>query len=119
MASFVRDLRYAIRGLFQSKGFTIAVVLTLALGIGANTAIFSLVNSLLLRTLPVQQPERLAIVLEDGRPTSWSNPIWEQIRDSDLFDGAFAWEATRFDMSRGGESKPIDGIYASGRSSKF
>jgi predicted permease len=115
MVSPVHDLRYAIRGVARTPGVTVAVLLSLALGIGANTAIFSLVNGLLLRTLPVQEPQRLAILLEDGKPTSWSNPIWEQIRDSDLFDGALAWEATRFDLSRGGESKPIDGIYASGR----
>ena len=54
-----RDVRFAGRALFRSRGFTAVAVLTLAVGIGANTAIFSLVNTLMLRSLPVRQPEQL------------------------------------------------------------
>jgi len=106
------DLRYALRMLAHSRTFTVVAVLSLALGIGANTAIFTLVNSLLLRTLPVHEPERL--VQLDGDSTT--NPIWEQIqsRQQQLFSGATAWSTQRFDLSKGGQAAPVDGLWASG-----
>ena len=77
--------------------FTLVAIGTLALGIGANTALFSIFNGLILRPLPVRDPGRLALLL-DG---SWSYPIWAEIkaRENDLFDGAFAWADERFDLS--------------------
>ena len=87
-------------------------ILSLALGIGANTAIFSMVNGVLLRSLPVRAPERL-VLLKGG---SWTNPIWEQIRSQQttLFDGAVAWGEDRFDLAAGGPSQPVDGLWVSG-----
>jgi predicted permease len=107
------DLRNAVRQIAWHPGFTAIAVLTLALGIGANTALFSIFNSLILRPLPVRDPGRLAL-LADG---SWSYPIWNEIkmRETELFDGAFAWSPQRFDLSAGGQTEPVDGAYVSGR----
>ena len=105
--------RDAYRSLRGAPLVTTLAVVSLTLGIGANTALFSLVNSLILKSLPVREPGQLA-ALQDG---SWTNFIWEEIRarEHDLFDGAFAWSAERFDLSTTGETDPIDGAYASGR----
>ena len=108
-----QDIRIAVRGLRKNPGFTLVAIATLALGIGANTALFSIFNGLILRPLPVRDPGRLALLL-DG---SWSYPVWAEIkaRENDLFDGAFAWANERFDMSRGGQSAFVDGAHVSGR----
>jgi len=92
--------------------------LSLALGIGANTAIFSILDSLMLRALPVREPQHLAIVgsAGDSRGQSWTNPIWEAIRDrQQIVDGAFAWSTTRFNLSQTAQTDFVDGIWASGR----
>ena len=111
------DIRLAFRSLRATPVVTAVAVLSLALGIGANTAIFSLVNSLLLRALPVTEPAQLALVTDDQGLgiSSWTNPIWDQIRSRrNLFGGAFAWSTSRFNLASGGETQFVDGIYASG-----
>jgi putative ABC transport system permease protein len=107
-----QDLAYGLRMLRRSPTFTGVAVLSLALGIGANTAIFTLVNGLLLRSLPVREPDRL-VMLKDG---SWTHPVWEQIRDrqTQLFDGAVAWNHQRFDLAQGGAADPVEGLMVSG-----
>ena len=108
-----QDVRYSLRVLAGSPAFTLVAVVSLALGIGANTAIFSLVNSLLLRTLPVAHAERL-VLLDEG---SWTNPIWEQIRarQDELFDGATAWAGGEFNLAASGPTDFVQGLMASGR----
>lgn len=108
-----QDIRFATRGLRKNPVFALVAIATLALGIGANTALFSIFNGLILRPLPVRDPGHLALLL-DG---SWSYPIWGEIeaRQTDLFDGAFAWANERFDLSRGGQSAFVDGAHVSGR----
>jgi predicted permease len=108
-----RDLRTVLRGLRKNPGFTLVAVGTLALGIGANTALFSLYNSLSLRTLPVRDPGSL-VFLQHGE---WTYPIWEAIdrhRD-EVFDGAFAWSNEKFDLAQSGETTFVSGAYVSGR----
>ena len=106
------DWRDAWRALRATPVVTLMAVLSLALGIGANTALFSILNSLVLRTLPVRAPEQLTLLL-DG---SWPNPVWEQIRDrqKEIGAGAFVWSTVRFDLAPRGETDPIDAAYASG-----
>ena len=106
------DWRDATRALRSAPVVTIAAILSLSLGIGANTALFSIVNGLILKPLPVHEPERLALLAGDG----WTNPIWEHIRDHDAsrFDGVAAWANGSFDLAESGESEIVDGVYASG-----
>jgi putative ABC transport system permease protein len=110
--SLQQDVRAALRGLRKSAGFSAVVIGTLALGIGANTALFSIFNSLIVRPLPVRDPGSLAL-LTDG---SWSYPVWQEIRTraGDLFDGAFAWSGGSFDLAQGGRPVIVDGAYVSG-----
>jgi putative ABC transport system permease protein len=107
-----QDLRYGLRLLRRSPAFTLVAVASLALGIGANSAIFALVNGVLLESLPVREPQRL--VLLDGG--SWTNPIWEQVRDRqhEIAAGAVAWSNERFDLSSGGATEFVEGLYTSG-----
>ena len=111
-----QDVRGAFRGLRKSPAFALVAIGTLALGIGANTALFSLLNSLMLRPLPVRDPGTL-VLLSGG---SWTYPIWEEVRrvETELFDGAFAWSDQRFDLSRGGQTDLVDGAFVSGRCSR-
>src|SRR3954447_20085724 len=80
------DVRYAIRALRASPGFALVTIVSLGLGIGANTAIFSLINAVVLKTLPVSRPEELVRVTRGDDPQTspggvFTNPLWEQVRD--------------------------------------
>ncbi|HKV99603.1 MAG TPA: ABC transporter permease [Vicinamibacterales bacterium] len=112
MSSLRADVRDAWRSLRATPVVTVIAVLSLAFGVGANTALFSILNSLVYKPLPVHEPERLVQI--DGGP--WTNPIWEQVRDrqDQVFDGAFAWSSSRFDLSMQGESDFAYGAFASG-----
>ncbi len=92
MQSLFQDLRYASRFLIKQRGLTLIAVLTLALGIGANTAIFSLVNATLLRSLAVTNPEQLLYVFHGPVGQVFSYPDYSEIRDRNtVFDGMIAW----------------------------
>ncbi len=120
-----QDLQYALRQLRKSPGFTFAAVATLALGIGANTAIFELLDAVLMQALPVRNPQELAevrIVDMDKARGSFNiaypavtNPIWEKLREDHLgFSGIAAWGGTGFSLDSGGDARYANGLWVSG-----
>ncbi len=121
-----QDLRYAIRALAKNPGFTLVVVLTLALGIGANTAIFSLMDQILLRLLPVQEPERLVLLSGPGpfsgsssshsnTITPFSQPMFEGLRDKNtVFDGVLGQFSTSVHLSVENATESVRGDLVSG-----
>jgi len=112
-----RDLGLACRTLAASPIVALVAIASLALGVGANTAIFSVVNGLLLRALPVKDPARLVLITDSktDHVRAWSYPVWNEIRQRpELFERATAWSFTRFNLSGGGEAEFINGMWASG-----
>src|ERR1044072_1353161 len=116
MRNLFRDLLYGVRMLRKSPGFTLVAVLTLALGVGANTAIFQLIDAVRLRALPVENPQELVGVqladLSKARGAFASdypivtNGIWEQVRDrQEAFKGIFAGGPDTLNLSQGGEAR--------------
>jgi putative ABC transport system permease protein len=122
LESLLQDIRYALRTLRNSPVFTAIAISTLALGIGANTAIFSLIDTVVLRMLPVRNPQEL-VQLSRFDPSRggqgdlyFTNAIWEQVRyhHDDLFSSALAWSTDRFDLAQGGAVQNANGIFVSG-----
>jgi putative ABC transport system permease protein len=116
-----RDLRTAIRSLRATPMVTAVALLSLALTIGANTAIFSVLNALVVRSLPVREPGRLIHITDsvprDGgiRVRAWSAPAWERIRQRPfLYERATAWSFVQFDLASGGETQFVEGMWADG-----
>lgn len=118
LENLARDVRYGLRMLRRSPVFTAVAILSLALGIGANSAIFSLVDTLLLRPLPVPKPEELRSVflrlLERPQPFL-SYPMFQGLQaHNQVFAGLAAWANKRFQMVSGDEVIHVDGELASG-----
>ena len=116
MTSFLQDARYALRLFAKAPGFAVVAVLTLALGIGANTAIFTVVNALLLRPLPYGEPSRLVMVWQDlrgrgGPPDEWATPgnyaDWRGAKD--VFEDVAVIASWRPTLTGGAEPEPIPG----------
>ena len=121
-----RDLKYGARLLRRERSFAIVAILSLALGIGANTSMFQLLDAIRLRTLPVSDPAKLAEIrianANDGRSGNFTgtrpeltNPLWERLRvEQQGFSRISAWGATSFEMASGGESQQAQGLWVSG-----
>jgi putative ABC transport system permease protein len=110
------DIRDAIRALRSTPVVTTVAILSLALGIGANTAIFSILDTLLLRSLPVKAPQELAIITQGSDNDSFTYPIWEEVRKrAEMFAGAAAWSSTRFNLSQNSQAEFVSGLLVSGR----
>ncbi len=125
LEALAQDVRYGARQLRRTPGFTAVAVLTLALGIGANTAIFQLLDAVRLRMLPVERPQELAeikLTNAHGRMGSFfnwhpmlTNAIWERIRDNHQpFSGVFAWAPDSFNLAPRGEVHLVRGVWVSG-----
>ncbi len=116
LESLLADVRHALRGLARSPGFTLVAVLSLALGIGANTAIFSLMDALLLKSLPVADPASLVQVTQGSEGNeSFTNPLWEQIRDhQQVFSDLFAYGGQSFNLARRGVARRVPAAMVSG-----
>jgi predicted permease len=120
MTNFMQDLRYATRMLAKTPGFTTVAILTLALGIGANTAIFSMVNSFLLRPMPVKDPEQItALAFQQKKgalQNTFSIPEFEDIRrdSSAAFSDVLAFQFGAGGITINGKTQPLMVNYVSG-----
>ncbi|HKQ91192.1 MAG TPA: ABC transporter permease, partial [Blastocatellia bacterium] len=127
MQSLLQDLRYGARMLLKNPGFTVIAVLTVALGIGANTAIFSLTDQILLRRLPVERPEELVVLRSPGPKgghvwsdgddaASFSHPMYKDLRDrgANVFSGLLARFAIPLSVAGAGQTERADGELVSG-----
>jgi hypothetical protein len=122
--SALHNVRFALRALRESPGFTATAILTLALGVGANTAIFQLLDAVRLRSLPVSNPQALAAVQIKGGnrgfgisrdATSLTYSLWEQIRaHQQAFSGVFAWNSTDFHLGQSAQERAAQGLRISG-----
>jgi putative ABC transport system permease protein len=124
--SMWRDLRYGVRLLRLNPGFALVATLSLALGIGANTAIFQLLDAVRIRTLPVERPQDLVEIrignAKSGRTGQFSgrrpmltNPQFEHIRDrQDAFSGLAAWGTAAFNLTSSGEARYAQGLWVNG-----
>jgi putative ABC transport system permease protein len=119
LAAFSGDIVYGVRGLASRPGFTAVAVLTLALGIGANAAIFSVINRLYLQPLPFPEPQRLVMtweyqVEEPDNPFIVSQPNWEDWqRQSTSFEHMAIWELLRFNLAGDAEPEQVSGMRVS------
>ena len=122
MTLFPRDLRYALRVLRRSPLFTAVAVLSLAFGIGANAAIFTLINQLILQPLPVSRPEQLVLLTARGKhygsnngPNALSYPMYQDFRDGNkVFSGMFARNGTTLSLTFEGRTELAAGELVSG-----
>ena len=123
-AGLWQDVRYGARVLRLNPGFTTVCVISLALGIGANTAIFQMIDAVRMRTLPVTNPQELAIIRPmpssrsgraTGRYSYVTNPMWEQIRAQQQgFSSVAAFGDRQFNLERGGPARYAEGLWVSG-----
>src|SRR6185295_16133296 len=114
MNTLLRDLRYGVRNLAKRPGFTLVVILTLALGIGINTTVFSLANSVFLRQLPVASPQNLVWIFSNGQNPSSYPEYLEYQQETELFDGVLAYEWVGLNLGANDQAERVEGALVSG-----
>lgn len=117
MEKIIQDIRYSIRKLLKSPGFTIAALITLALGIGANTAIFSVVNSVLLRPQPFKDPNRIVFVWEtspQGQITVSLPDFLDWQKHNQVFENLASYAYDRYNLTGSGQPEQVRGVIVSG-----
>ncbi|MGD0735920.1 MAG: ABC transporter permease [Terracidiphilus sp.] len=119
LENFGRDVRYAARVLRGTPGFTVVAILTLALGVGANTTVFSIINGLLLRPLDVPASDRLAVIgISQGNPRinyTFSEPLFRSLESRHgLFEQVFAYDNAKLQVKSGSGSENVSGQMVSG-----
>lgn len=125
LESFWRDVRDALRIFVKSPAFSLVVVATLALGIGANTAIFQLLDAVQMRALPIANPGELAKLqivggvhgfgVTDNPFSDFTVPMWQEVKQHhDPFSGIFAWRSAGVRVGAAGESHEVNGLEVSG-----
>jgi predicted permease len=125
LESLLRDVRYALRGFTRSPGFTTVAIITLALGIGANTAVFQLLDAVRLRNLPIQKPQELVelriiggnngLGVNDNQYTYFTVPMWQEVRrHHDPLSGVFAWRNSDAMVGQPRDGKRVHGLEVSG-----
>jgi putative ABC transport system permease protein len=118
MQTLWQDLRYGARMLFKKPGFTLIAVLTLALGIGANTAVFTLIEGAFLRPFPIAEPERvvaLSLKTKSGELNVFSYPYFKDVRDrNEVLSGVIAHCYAQFNLSHNGDNQYVHGYVVTG-----
>ena len=115
LETLAQDIRFGLRQLRRNPGFTAVAVLTLALGIGANTLVFSVVNALVLRQLPVENPQRLVFLQTKGGGISHSFPNYRELRDrNNAFSGLVGYRISPMNLEVGGGPNRVWGYLATG-----
>ncbi|HEY3455175.1 MAG TPA: ABC transporter permease [Bryobacteraceae bacterium] len=114
LEDLAKDLAYACRQLKKSPGFTVTAIVSLALGIGANTVVFSVLNALVLKPLPIAEPEHVVFVNNSGHPAN-SFPNYRDIRDRNhVFESLFAYRITQMALENNGGASRLWGYLVTG-----
>src|SRR5690348_5743239 len=119
LAGYLRDFRYALRALARTPAFTVAATLTLGLGIGANTAIFSLIETVVLRTLPLAAPEQLVFLASrsgNELSTGSNSPFFERVvgGSGEALDGVTGYSSATLEVALGESTEMPAGQFVSG-----
>ena len=120
IAGIYQDLRYALRMMRKNPGFAVVVIATLALGIGANAAMFSLTDRVLLQRLPVKNPDQLTVIstfdpFQSATDSSFSYPMYQDLRDrNDVFSGVVARGGVEMNVSYGDQTERVESELVSG-----